>query len=577
MQINQITVSAILLLAPIRAQESLVTDATQWSRIEKAMPGQASAKPLKPRKLLIFNRNVEYDGHRASILAGSEAFRQFGKKTGAFEATISEDPAVFDRDSLRQFDAVFLNNNVGSTFTEPERRKNLLEFVTAGGGLMGVHGTSVAFTKWQWPPVEDWPEFGHMLGARGARHRGGYLQEPIVMALDDPSHPLLGAFSGNAYPWSDEIFRFHDPYSRKNVRVLLKIDTEKTDLSTYLPDDKDKCLRADNDYALAWIRNYGKGRVFYSALGHSPHVFEDQKMLRFYLDGAQFVLGDLPAPTTPSAFLTPAVHAQEKLGWRIGIEAYTFHKFTFFEAIEKTAELGLHYIGGLSFMQQVSKEIPKNFDQNLSNDELLQIRMKMESVGVRMPVYYAQTIPSDEAACRKLFEFGNKMGIETFICEPKAEQLDLLEKLANEYEINIGIHNHGPDISPHLWRPEMVLALCEGRSKSIGAAPDLGYWLRLGIDPIDAVRLLKDRIISIQMHDLHELTPQGHDVPWGSGTGKAREFFQELHRLGIKPTMIGIEYSRDWLESMPKLAECIKFFNATTLELATKLQQPPAQ
>lgn len=561
---------ALLFATASVAEESLVPDAAQWSRIEKAMPAQATAKPQKPRRLLIFNRNVEYDGHRASILAASEAFKQFGKKTGAFEATISEDPAAFDRDSLRKYDAVFLNNNIGSCVSEPERRKNLLEFVTAGGGLMGVHGTSVAFTKWQWPPLEDWVEFGHMLGARGARHRGGYVQEPVVMALDDTTHPLLSVFEGNAYSWSDEIFRFHDPYSRKNVRVLLKIDTDKTDLSTYQPDDKDKCLRADNDYALAWIRNYGKGRVFYSALGHSPHVFEDAKMLRFYLDGAQFVLGDLAAPTTPSAFLTPAVQAQEKLGWRIGIEAYTFHKYSFFEAIEKTAELGMHYIGGLSFMQQVSKDIPKNFDQNLSDDELLQIRMKMESAGVRMPVYYAQNIPSDEAACRKLFEFGNKMGIETFICEPKAEQLDLLDKLANEYAINIGIHNHGPNISPHTWRPEMVLALCEGRSKRIGAAPDLGYWLRLGIDPVEAVRLLKDRILTVQMHDLHETGEKGHDVPWGTGTGKSREFFQELHRHGIQPTMIGLEYSREWLESMPKLAKCIEFFNATTLELTAK-------
>jgi type 1 glutamine amidotransferase/sugar phosphate isomerase/epimerase len=552
------------------AEESLVPDAAQWSRIEKAMPAQATDKPEKPRRLLIFNRNVEYNGHRASILAGSEAFRQFGKKTGAFETTISEDPAAFDRDSLRKYDAVFLNNNIGSCVSESERRKNLLEFVTAGGGLMGVHGTSLAFTKWQWPPLEDWAEFGHMIGARGARHRGGYVQEPVVMALDDATHPLLSAFEGNSHPWSDEIFRFHDPYSRKNVRVLLRIDTDRTDLSTYLPDDKDQCLRPDNDYALAWIRSYGKGRVFYSALAHSPHVFEDGKMLRFYLDAAQFVLGDLSANTTPSAYLTDAVRAQEKLGWRIGIEAYTFHKYTFFEAIDKTAELGLPYVGGLSFMQQVSKEIPKNFDQNLSDDDLLQIRMKMESAGVRMPVYYAQTIPSDEAACRKLFEFGNKMGIETFICEPKAEQLELLDKLANEYAINIGIHNHGPDISPHLWKPEMVLALCEGRSKRIGAAPDLGYWLRLGIDPIEAVRLLKDRILTVQMHDLHERGPNGHDVPWGSGTGRAKEFFQELHRHGIRPTMIGLEYSREWLESMPKLAKCIEFFNTTTLELSNQ-------
>jgi type 1 glutamine amidotransferase/sugar phosphate isomerase/epimerase len=562
------SILALLIVTTTGAEESLVPDAAQWERIEKAMPARASAKPLKPRRLLIFNRNLEYNGHRASILACSEAFRQMGRRTGAFEATISEDPAVFDRESLRQFDAVFLNNNIGACVAEPDRRRNLLEFITAGGGMMGVHGTSVAFTKWQWPPVEDWPEFGHMLGARGANHRGGYVQEPIVMALDDATHPLLRTFDGNAYPWTDEIFRFHDPYSRKNVRVLLKIDTEKTDLSTYKPGDS--CLRADNDYALAWIRNYGKGRVFYSALAHSPHVFEDAKMLRFYLDGAQFVLGDLPANTTPSAFLTPAVRAREKLGWRIGIEAYTFHKFNLFEAIEKTAELGLPYFGGLSFMQQVSKEIPKNFDQNLTDDELLPIRLKLESAGVRMPVYYAQTIPSDEADCRKLFDFGNKMGIETFICEPKAEQLDLLDKLANEYAINIGIHNHGPNISPLTWRPEQVLALCEGRSKRIGAAPDLGYWLRLGIDPIESIRILKDRIITVQMHDLHEAGENGHDVPWGTGIGKSREFFQELHRLGVKPTMIGLEYSGEWLESMPKLAKCIEFFNATTLELTHK-------
>lgn len=556
------------LAAPSPAEESLVPDAAQWARIEKAMPAQASVKPLKSRRLLVFNRNLEYDGHRASILACSEAFKRFGQKTGAFEVTISEDPALFDRESLRRFDAVFLNNTIGSCVAEPERRKNLLEFVTGGGGLMGVHGTSIAFTKWQWWPLEDWPEFGHMIGARGANHRGGYVQEPVVLALDDADHPLLEAFGGKAHPWADEIFRFHDPYSRRNVRVLLRIDTEQTDLSTYPPGDS--CLRADNDYALAWIRTYGKGRVFYSALAHSPHVFEDAAMLRFYLDGAQFVLGDLPAPTTPSAFLSPAVRAREKLGWRIGIEAYTFHKYTFFEAIEKTAELGLPAIGGLSFMQPVSKDIAKNFDQNLSDDELLRIRMKLESAGVQMPVYYAQTIPSDEAACRQLFEFGNKMGIETFICEPTPEQLDLLERLADEYAINVGIHNHGPNISPHSWQPEQVLALCEGRGRRIGAAPDIGYWLRHGIDPIEAVRLLKDRILTVQMHDLHEPGGNGHDVPWGTGSGRSRELLQELHRHGIKPTMIGLEYSYDWFESMPKLARCIEFFDATTSELAAQ-------
>jgi sugar phosphate isomerase/epimerase len=106
----------------------------------------------------------------------------------------------------------------------------------------------------------------------------------------------------------------------------------------------------------------------------------------------------------------------------------------------------------------------------------------------------------------------------------------------------------------------MVLALCEGRSERIGAAPDLGYWLRHGIDPVEAVRLLKDRVLTIQMHDLQERGPNGHDVPWGSGAGNSRGFFEELHRLGIKPAMIGLEYSHDWIE----------FFNSVTLELSKK-------
>ncbi len=141
-----------LLLSQIHAADTLVPDAAQWDRIQIAFPANPAVSPLKARRLLIYNRNVEYNGHRASILAGSEAFKQFGKRTGAFDVTVSEDPAVFDRGSLRSFDAVFLNNNIGSCVAEPERRKNLLEFVTAGGGLMGVHGTSVAFTKRQWPP-----------------------------------------------------------------------------------------------------------------------------------------------------------------------------------------------------------------------------------------------------------------------------------------------------------------------------------------------------------------------------------------------------------------------------------------
>jgi type 1 glutamine amidotransferase/sugar phosphate isomerase/epimerase len=527
--------------------------------IEAALPARAFAPPRKPRKLLIFDLNVNYGGH-ASIPTANLAFELMGRKTGAFETTVSRDPAVFQPESLRQFDAVFFNNTVGNLFTDPALRQSLVEFVYGGGGMMGVHGTSVAFT--QWPgAVEDWPEFGLMLGARGANHRAN--NEHVFIKLDDPAHPVNQAFGGQGFDYRDEFFRVSDPFSRKRVRVLFSIDNDKTD---FKQDPRfTKPERADNDFALAWVRNYGRGRTFYCTIAHNPYVFHDPKMLPFYLAAAQFTLGDLLAPTIPSAYLTPAIRAQEKLGWRLGVEAYTFHKYSLFEAIEKTAALGLPFMGGLSF-QKVSDTIPRNFEPGLSDDELRQVRLKLDAAGVRMLTYYIQNIPGDEAGCRKVFEFGRKIGIETFMSEPKPEALGTVEKFCDAYDINVALHNHDAKASPVYWQPAGILKACEGRSKRLGACADLGYWMRSGIDPVQAVQQLKERLITVHMHDLHAPGADGHDVPWGTGVGHSEAFLKQLHQLGIRPTMFGIEYAYNWMESMPEVAQCITFFNQLSLQ-----------
>ena len=551
---------AVLWIGIAAAGAQVGSDAQERERVEAAIPAKAIVSPHKPRKLLIFDLNVGYGGH-PSIATANLAFELMGRRTGAFDTVVSRDPQVFKPESLRGFDAVFLNNTVGNLFEDPALRQSLVEFVYAGGGLLGVHGTSVAFTRWP-GAHEDWPEFGLMLGARGANHRDS--REHVVIKLDDPEHPLNAPFGGTGFEYRDEFFRFHDAYSRHRVRVLFSIDTERTDFGGPLPRG---CQRADNDYALAWVRRYGRGRVFYCTIAHNPDVFWDPRMLRFYLAAAQFALGDLPAPTVPSSRLSPAVRAQEKLGWRLGVEAYTFHKYTLFEAIDKTAELGLPYMGGLSF-QKVSKEIPKDFDPQLTDDELRQVRLKLDAAGVTMLTYYIHNIPGDEAGCRKVFEFGRKIGIETLMSEPAPAALDTIERFCDEYDIRVALHNHDQKASPQYWRPEGILEACRGRSRRLGACADLGYWMRSGIDPIEAARTLKERLITVQMHDLHERSPQGHDVPWGTGAGQTEPFLRELRRLGIQPTMFGLEYSRDWLTSMPALAESVQFFNRVSLDLA---------
>ncbi len=530
-------------------------------RVEAAIPAEAPAQPRKKRRLLIFDLNVGYGGHR-SIPTANLAFTLMGRKTGAFETTISRDPAIFKPENLKQFDAVFLNNTVGNLFTDHALRQSLLEFVFGGGGLLGVHGTTVAFTRWP-GAHEDWPEFGIMLGARGANHRES--DEHVVVKLDEPEHPVNRPFGGKSFDYRDEFFRVHGPYSRDRVRVIQSIDTEKTDMNQGPP--RGACIRQDNDYAVAWVRQYGRGRVFYSTIAHNPYVFWDPKMLDFYLAATQFALGDLPSPTIPSGRLTPAIRAREKLGWRLGIEAYTFHKYTLFETIERTARLGLPYMGGLSF-QKVSDEIPKNFDPALADNELKQIRLKLDAEGVRLLTYYIQDIPGDEVGCRRVFEFGRKIGIETFMSEPAPAALDTIERFCDEYDINVALHNHDKKASPQYWHPEEIMKLCRGRSKRIGACGDLGYWMRSGIDPIEAISTLKSRLITVQMHDLHELSDKGHDVPWGTGAGKTERVIREIHRLGIRPTMFGLEYSYNWFESMPDIARCVEFFDRVSMQLA---------
>ena len=119
------------------------------------------------------------------------------------------------------------------------------------------------------------------------------------------------------------------------------------------------------------------------------------------------------------------------------------------------------YIGGLSF-QKVSADIPKNFEPGLTDDELRQIRLKLDAAGLRLLTYYIQDIPGDEAGCRKVFEFGRKLGIETFMSEPKPEALDMIEKFCDEYGINVALHNHDQKASPHYWNPEGILKACAG-------------------------------------------------------------------------------------------------------------------
>jgi len=275
----------------------------QAKRIEAAIPKKARVTPKKPRRVLIWNTPfMEKSPHKGySIPQAEYAMKLLGEKTGAFEPVVSDDVAMFLPDNLKKFDAIIMNNSNGPWIRPTDKdmekfkkhgpnqdtveqllRKSLLDWVSNGGGIVAYHHAIGGNTHW--------PEFFELLGAA---YWGHPWNEEVGVKLDEPDHPLLAAFKGKDFRLAEEIFQFRDPYSRKKVRVLLSLDTETTNMNV-------KWIhRTDNDFALAWVRQYGKGRVFYCAFGHRTEIWWNPTILRFYLDGIQFAVGDLDAPTSP--------------------------------------------------------------------------------------------------------------------------------------------------------------------------------------------------------------------------------------------------------------------------------------
>ena len=259
---------------------------------------------------------------------------------------------------------------------------------------------------------------------------------------------------------------------------------------------------------------------------------------------------------------TDAMAGEEN--WKLGMQAYSFNRFTFYEAVDKNRALGLRCIEAYPG-QRLSKEKPDiAVNHNMPSQEKQEMMQKLREAGVKLVNYGVVGLPNDEAECRKVFNFAREMGIETIVSEPPEDAFDLIEKLCEEYKINVAIHNH-PKPS-HYWDPDTVLKVCEGRSKRIGACADTGHWMRSGVNPVEALKKLEGRIVSLHFKDLNKSGGGAHDVIWGEGAGDVKAMLAELARQKFKG-VFSIEYEHNWLESMPEIAGCVSFFERTAAEL----------
>jgi sugar phosphate isomerase/epimerase len=254
----------------------------------------------------------------------------------------------------------------------------------------------------------------------------------------------------------------------------------------------------------------------------------------------------------------------EKLGWKLAVHSYTFQKFSIFDAIDKTADLGVKYmsISGSVILEGTNKLTTINLSQ--ADRDAVDKKLKARGFGNFVNIGVVQ-LPADEAKSRKVFEFAKSWGIDTLVAEPEPEALDIVEKLCTEYNIKVAIHDH-PKPSRY-WNPDTVLAAVKGRTPLMGACADVGHWMRSGLDPLECLKKLQGRIICLHFKDLNEMGPEAHDVPWGTGVGKSKELMAELKRQNFHGSFC-VEYEYHWENSSPEIAKCVKFWNDTCAELA---------
>jgi sugar phosphate isomerase/epimerase len=277
-----------------------------------------------------------------------------------------------------------------------------------------------------------------------------------------------------------------------------------------------------------------------------------------------------PAPPAPPASAAaPASKptldqaALEKLGWHLASQAYTFRKITLLETLDTLSSLGVRYIEIYPGQQFSPETKDTKFDHNVSSELFDQFVAKCKATNITPVNYGVVGLPNDEAECRKVFDFAKKLGLQTIVSEPRADALELIDKLAIEYQINVAIHNH-PQPSIY-WNPDAVLKACEGRSARIGACADVGHWARSGLVPAECLKKLEGHVISFHLKDIDD---KKEDVVWGSGKVDMAAVLAEAKRQGIHPVM-SIEYERtEGAELVANVTKCIEYFNSQIIELS---------
>jgi len=223
----------------------------------------SDADPANKRVLVV---SVTKGFRHGSIPVGEQVLKELGEKSGAWEvefARTDEDvQKTMTAESLKTYDAVFFNNTTGD-LPIPDREA-FLAWIKAGGGFAGAHAATDTY--------HNWPEFIEMIGGQFASHGA---QVEVECLVEDPKHPATAGLPAS-FKIHEEMYLFKN-FSRNRVRGLITLD-------------KHPNTGEPGDYPISWVRLYGRGRVFYTSLGHREDVWQNELVQRHLIGGMRWLL-----------------------------------------------------------------------------------------------------------------------------------------------------------------------------------------------------------------------------------------------------------------------------------------------
>jgi sugar phosphate isomerase/epimerase len=277
-----------------------------------------------------------------------------------------------------------------------------------------------------------------------------------------------------------------------------------------------------------------------------------------------------PEAATPSLKKVSLSEADQVGGFIMGCQAYSFREQTAFEAIDQTKACGGKVIEFFTWQKLSPEHRNVELNTNLSDEHMRLLKAKLAAAGIKAVNAYVGNAnfvkgSKDEQGPRKVFEWARKMGLRGLTGEPPEDQLDIIEKLAKEYDIQFCLHNHKkePERPEYQnWDPHYTLSLIKNRDHHIGACVDTGHLVRSDIKPVEALKILQGRVLSVHLKDMSEWGPKAMDQPYGTGVSDIRAILGELKRQKFNGH-ISIEYEDATDHLNADIKKCVDYVRAT--------------